>query len=107
MTVHHVHVNAVGPTGLGLADLLAQPGEIRGQDGRSELDRGTAHGFSSALFLTPAVGPEILPEQGTFPAVEEPSLALLGPSDLLEIVPGHLLGRGGQTLAIDRGGGFL
>ncbi len=42
VAVHDVHVDAVGAGGLGLADLLAQPGEVGGQDRRRQLD-GDSH----------------------------------------------------------------
>src|SRR5262245_1163036 len=44
VAVHHVHMNAVGAGALGLGDLLAQAGEVGGEDRRGKL-----HGHGSAL----------------------------------------------------------
>ena len=49
MSVHHVDVNAVRPGSLSLGHLIAQAGEIGGEDRRSELDCVSRHIASLSL----------------------------------------------------------
>jgi hypothetical protein len=49
MSIHHVDVNAVRAGKLSLGDLIAEMGEIGGEDRRSELDRISRHVASLSL----------------------------------------------------------
>ena len=49
VSVHDVHVDAVGPGLLSLSDLLTKPGEVRGEDRRSQLHCAFGH-FGVILF---------------------------------------------------------
>jgi hypothetical protein len=37
VSIHHIHVDAVGPGLFSLGHLLTEPGKVRSQNGRSQL----------------------------------------------------------------------
>src|SRR5262245_47030084 len=43
MTIHHIHVDAVGAAPLGLGHLLAQPSEVSSENRGGQFDRSVVH----------------------------------------------------------------
>src|ERR1700689_4290820 len=56
MAVHHVHMDHVGPALLDSANVLAQPGEVRGQNGWSDFDFCVGHGWPGDSSTAPKQG---------------------------------------------------